>query len=111
MQPDQPLRCLLVQPAFDPESPSFWNLKRSCSLTGASVLVSPVGLVTVAAILPQTWDFRLRDLNVGPVTEEDWEWADLVCIGEGEQAIRTLEQKSGTPTPPVRSGSPASTVA
>jgi radical SAM superfamily enzyme YgiQ (UPF0313 family) len=81
MKPDQPLRCLLVHPAFDSESPSFWNFKQSCTLLGAHTLMPPIGLVTAAAILPQIWNFRLRDLNVSPISEEDWEWADLVCVG------------------------------
>lgn len=39
-----------------------------------------MGLITVAAILPQTWEFRLVDCNVRPVSEQDWAWADLVIL-------------------------------
>jgi len=35
-------------------------------------------MITVAAILPQTWEFRLVDRNVQLETEADWAWADLV---------------------------------
>lgn len=41
----------------------------------------PLGLMTVAAILPQHWEFRLVDRNCGEVTDEDWDWADLVAVG------------------------------
>jgi radical SAM superfamily enzyme YgiQ (UPF0313 family) len=35
-------------------------------------------LITVAAILPQTWEFKLVDRNIRAVTEEEWEWAEIV---------------------------------
>lgn len=40
----------------------------------------PLSLITVAALLPQEWEFRLRDRNIESVTEEDWEWADMVMV-------------------------------
>ena len=40
----------------------------------------PLSLVTVAALLPQEWNFKLRDRNIESVTEEDWEWADMVMF-------------------------------
>jgi radical SAM superfamily enzyme YgiQ (UPF0313 family) len=36
--------------------------------------------MTVAALLPATWEFRLMDLNVRALTADDWQWADLVMI-------------------------------
>jgi radical SAM superfamily enzyme YgiQ (UPF0313 family) len=39
-----------------------------------------LGLVTVAAILPQEWEFKLVDRNIRPVTEEEWAWADIVIF-------------------------------
>jgi radical SAM superfamily enzyme YgiQ (UPF0313 family) len=44
------------------------------------VLLPPLGLVTVAAILPQTWEFKLCDRNIREVTEEEWAWADMVIM-------------------------------
>lgn len=40
----------------------------------------PLSLITVAALMPQEWEFRLKDRNIEPVTEDDWEWADLVMM-------------------------------
>jgi radical SAM superfamily enzyme YgiQ (UPF0313 family) len=71
------MRVLLINPEFPP---SFWSLQESCSLSGKKTLLPPLGLLTVAALLPQEWEFRLADLNTRPLTPADWDWADLVMI-------------------------------
>lgn len=71
------LRILLIYPLF-PQS--FWSFDKAVELIGRKVSLPPLGLITVAAILPQTWEFRLIDRNVTPETEADWEWADLVIL-------------------------------
>jgi radical SAM superfamily enzyme YgiQ (UPF0313 family) len=43
-------------------------------------MLPPLGLATVAAILPQTWEFRLCDRNVSEISDSDWQWADLVIL-------------------------------
>jgi radical SAM superfamily enzyme YgiQ (UPF0313 family) len=69
----------LVNPEF--RGQSFWNFTATCELMGAKTMAPPLGLITVAAILPQHWQFRLVDLNVKPLTQADWDWADLICTG------------------------------
>ena len=78
-QPDERLTCLLIQPAFP--SSNFWNLTESAATTGAKTVAPPLGLLTVAALLPQQWTFNLVDLNVRDVTDEEWNRADLICTG------------------------------
>jgi radical SAM superfamily enzyme YgiQ (UPF0313 family) len=71
------MRVLLVSP----ELPlSFWSLKESCKMAGRKTLLPPLGLLTVAALLPQEWEFRLADLNTGPLEAADWDWANLVLV-------------------------------
>ena len=79
IEPDQSLRCLLINPEFRTES--FWSFTAACELKGAKTISPPLGLLTVAAILPQQWEFRLADLNVRPLSKADWDWADLICTG------------------------------
>ncbi|MDP3181521.1 MAG: B12-binding domain-containing radical SAM protein [Desulfobaccales bacterium] len=71
------MRTLLL----NPEMPaSFWSFKQSCELAGRKTLLPPLGLITVAALLPREWEFRLVDLNTRQVNEADWAWAESVMI-------------------------------
>ena len=69
---------LLVVPKF---TQSFWNFQVSCQVVGASYPAAPLGLMTVAALLPEAWTPRLVDCNVKEVTDADLAWADLVMTG------------------------------
>ena len=72
-------RALLVQPRFSVRS--FWNYAEACRLTGAKYSSPPLGLMTVASLLPQRWQLRLVDENVRPLTSNDLDWADIVLTG------------------------------
>ncbi len=71
------MKVLLIHPEF---LPSFWSLAETCNFYNRKTLVPPLGLLTLAALLPATWEFRLADLNVRALTADDWQWADLVMI-------------------------------
>src|SRR5262249_7901040 len=70
---------LLVFPRFDPRS--FWNLQELCDIRGVRCASQPLGLITVAALLPPAWTVRLVDRNAEELTEADIAWADLVMTG------------------------------
>src|SRR3954467_11191235 len=74
-----PCRVLMIYPKFVPES--FWNYTEACELVGAKYPAAPLGLITVAAMLPKHWDIRLVNRNTEPLTDADLDWADLVMIG------------------------------
>jgi radical SAM superfamily enzyme YgiQ (UPF0313 family) len=71
------MRALLICPEFPL---SFWSFQKSSRLRGNKTVNPPLGLITVAALLPSEWELRLVDLNVSSLTEGDWQWADLVLI-------------------------------
>jgi radical SAM superfamily enzyme YgiQ (UPF0313 family) len=71
------MRVLLLYPLFPK---TFWSFEKVLQLVNRKVLLPPLGLATVAAILPQEWEFKLVDRNVRDVTEEEWEWAELVIL-------------------------------
>ena len=72
-------RCLIVQPKFS--ASSFWNYVDVCRIIGVKYPDAPLGLVTVAALLPQQWEFKLVDANVEDLLHEHFEWADIICTG------------------------------
>ena len=72
-------KCLLVQTKFS--GFSFWNYQEVCDIVGAKYPAAPLGLLTVAALFPQNWIFRLIDENVEPLLDEHLKWADIVCTG------------------------------
>jgi radical SAM superfamily enzyme YgiQ (UPF0313 family) len=59
---------------------SFWSCSETLALTGKKALLPPLGLLTVAALLPENWNLRLVDLNVRPLAEDDWAGIDLVLV-------------------------------
>ena len=71
------MKVLLLYPLFPK---SFWSWDKLLELIDRKATHPPLGLITVAAILPQTWDFRLVDCNVRAVTDADWDWAELVIV-------------------------------
>ena len=74
---EMPLRILLVYPEF-PDT--FWSFKHALKFVHKKAGAPPLGLLTVAAMLPAEWDKRLADLNVGNLSDEDLAWADYVFI-------------------------------
>ena len=72
-----PLRILLVYPEF-PDT--FWSFKHALKFVHKKAGAPPLGLLTVAAMLPAEWDKRLADLNVATLSDDDLAWADYVFV-------------------------------
>ncbi len=70
---------LLVFPQFPHHS--FWSFRSSISLLGARAFAPPLGLLTVAALLPREWSVRLVNKNTDTLTDADLAWADIVMTG------------------------------
>jgi radical SAM superfamily enzyme YgiQ (UPF0313 family) len=71
------VKILLVYPEF-PDT--FWSFKHALKFVHKKAGAPPLGLLTVAAMLPPVWEKRLVDLNVTNLTEKDLAWADYVFI-------------------------------
>ena len=64
-----------------PEVPdTFWSFKHALKFLHKKAGSPPVGLLTVAAMLPKEWNKRLVDLQVTKLTEKDLAWADMAMI-------------------------------
>jgi len=71
------MNVLLICPEF-PDT--FWSFKHALKFIRKRANSPPLGLLTVAAMLPQNWTPRLVDLNVTHLSNEDLEWADYAFV-------------------------------
>ena len=71
------MKILLVYPVY-PDT--FWSFKHILPFLSRKAAFPPLGLLTVAAMLPAQWEKRLVDVNVAPLRDEDLAWADMVFI-------------------------------
>ncbi len=71
------MKILLVYPRY-PDT--FWSFKYALKFISKKASFPPLGLLTVASMLPEEWEKKLIDMNVSALTEEDLEWADYVFI-------------------------------
>jgi len=71
------LKILLVYPQY-PDT--FWSFRHALRVVAKKAAFPPLGLLTVAAMLPQEWDMKLVDMNATSLTDEDIKWADYVFI-------------------------------
>ena len=72
------MNALLVYPRFPV---TYWGFQHTLRLIGKRASLPPLGLLTVAALLPDHWHLRLVDLNLQQLSNDDLEWADLVLTG------------------------------
>jgi radical SAM superfamily enzyme YgiQ (UPF0313 family) len=71
------MKILMVYPHY-PDT--FWGFRHALKFIGRKASFPPLGLLTVAAMLPREWDKKLVDMNVQPLTDTDLAWADYVFI-------------------------------
>ena len=71
------MKILLVYP---PTPDTFWSFKHVLRLVSKSSAFPPLGLLTVAAMLPDHWELRLVDMNVERLRDRDVVWADYVFL-------------------------------
>jgi len=72
------MKILLVYPEY-PET--FWSFKYAIKFISKKASLPPLGLLTVAALLPKEWEKKLVDMTVTTLNDRDIKWADYVFIG------------------------------
>ncbi len=80
------MNILLVYPEF-PDT--FWSFKHALKFVRRKASSPPLGLLTVAAMLPKEWEKKLIDMNVRSLSRKDLEWADYVFL-----SAMIVQQKS-----------------
>jgi len=71
------MKILLVNPQF-PDT--FWSFKHALKFVSKKAAFPPLGLLTVAAMLPEEWEKKLVDMNTTTLPDKDLQWADYVFI-------------------------------
>jgi radical SAM superfamily enzyme YgiQ (UPF0313 family) len=71
------MNILLLYPEFPT---TFWSFKHALKFVRKRASLPPLGLLTVAALLPPEWRVRLVDLNVRSLSDDEVAWADLVFV-------------------------------
>ncbi len=87
------MKILLVYPKY-PDT--FWSFGHALKFISKKACYPPLGLLTVAAMLPEDWDKKLVDMNVQPLSDKDLKWADCVFVSamtiQSESAGKVLER-------------------
>ena len=71
------MNVLLVSPATPT---TFWSAKHAMRFISKRAAFPPLGLLTVAAMLPRSWNLRLVDMDVTHLRDADVRWADYVLV-------------------------------
>ena len=83
------LKILLVYPSY-PDT--FWSFKHAIKFVSKKAFMPPLGLLTVAALLPKTWKLKLVDLNADLLKDEDIQWADYIFLSAMEVQQRSVRE-------------------
>ncbi len=87
------MNILLVYPLY-PDT--FWSFKHALKFVSKKASFPPLGLLTVAALLPKVWCKKLIDMNANKLTDDDILWADFVFISamsiQSESANEVIER-------------------
>ena len=82
------MKILLVYPHY-PDT--FWSFKHALKFISKKAAFPPLGLLTVATMLPGEWEKKLVDMNVTSLTDKDIKWADYVFVS----AMAVQKQSAG----------------
>jgi radical SAM superfamily enzyme YgiQ (UPF0313 family) len=99
------MNILLVYPKI-PET--FWSFKHALKFIGKNAAFPPLGALTVAALLPETWAKRLVDMNIQSLNDADLKWADYVFLSgmtvQRDSAVEVIERCNRAGVPVVAGG-------
>lgn len=83
------MKILLVYPEIPP---TFWSFKNALKFVSKKSAEPPLGLITLAAMLPKDWDKKLIDMNVTELKDKDILWADYVFLGGMNIQIKSFRE-------------------
>jgi radical SAM superfamily enzyme YgiQ (UPF0313 family) len=83
------MNILLVYPQYPA---TFWSFKHALKFISKKASNVPLGLITVASLLPDSWNRKLTDLNVSRLRDKDIVWADYVFISAMSIQLDSVKQ-------------------
>ena len=95
------MRALLVHPRTPP---SYWGFQHSLPIAGKAASLPPLGLLSLAPLLPKHWELRVADENVADVPDDALRWADVVLLtgmmihAQPMRALMARAKRLGKPT-------------
>jgi radical SAM superfamily enzyme YgiQ (UPF0313 family) len=103
------MRALLIQGA---SPPTYWGYQHTLPFIAKDAAMAPLGVATLAALLPDAWELRVRDLHLGPVSDDELRWADAVLVSGmlvQSRSMREVLARAGRLGRPTVVGGPAPT--
>lgn len=100
------MKALLVYPAI-PDT--FWSFKHILKFIRKKAAHVPLGLLTIASMLPDDWDLKLVDMNVEDLKDEQIKWADVVLMGAmvvQKESVKEVVARSKAANKTVIAGGP-----
>ncbi len=97
---------LLVYPEHPP---TYWGADHALEMSGVKATHPPLGLLTVAAMFPASYELRVVDMNVSDLHDADLEWADLVFTSTmitQHVSLRAVVERCNRAGVPVVAGGP-----
>jgi radical SAM superfamily enzyme YgiQ (UPF0313 family) len=95
---------------LSPKTPNtFWSFKHVLRFVARKAAFPPLGLLTVAAMLPRDWELKLVDLNVEHLEDADLRWADYVLLSAmivQQESVREIARRCGALGRPIVAGGP-----
>ena len=99
-------KALLVYPEIPP---TYWSFTYTLPFIGKKASLPPLGLLTVAALLPSDWDLRVVDMNVAPLSDDDLRRAGMVFISAmliQKESFEDVVRRCNALGVPVTAGGP-----
>jgi radical SAM superfamily enzyme YgiQ (UPF0313 family) len=100
------MKVLLVYPEYPA---TFWSFKYALEFISRKAAYPPLGLLTIASMLPREWEVRLVDMNVRTLRQRDILWADSVYVSAmivQESSVRKVLERCKSAGRTVVAGGP-----
>ena len=100
------MRIVFVYPRY-PDT--FWSFKYALKFISKKASFPPLGLLTVAAMLPEKWEKKLIDMNVSDLTDDDLEWSDYVFLSAmtvQKESVKEVIKRCKRKGVPIVAGGP-----